>query len=250
MPYYFRVVCFDYSALNDIKIVFNRNSRIIVPKLTHKMNFEMLSSAIIVLGRVDERGNLTLDAHERIRFAAEIYRSQQVPLVIACAKGSYKLRVKQTKTEASRIRDELVSYNIPRNSIALEEKSCDTIGSALFVKKDYVLPNHIMKIIVVTSLDHLERTKYAFTKVFGNSTSIRFVCGRQVMSSKDYSTSLLREKKSLQLMENTWFGKVKDGDHEEVESILMKKHPGYSTGTKLTAKDIEYLVENQDLGRL
>lgn len=53
------------------------------------MNAENLqkADAIVVLGRVDKHGHLTIDAHERIRYAAELYKKGLAPYIVAPANG-------------------------------------------------------------------------------------------------------------------------------------------------------------------
>lgn len=203
-----------------------------------------VADVMIVLGRVDDSGELTLDAHERIRFAAQMYREGRALAVVAPAKWSYKLKKAPAITEAAAIKGGLVAHGVPPEVVLLEEKSCDTLGGAYFLKVDFVLPNRWKRILVVTSEDHLERTKYVFHKVFGSGYEIQYVYGRRVLDDRAYAESLEREKRSLRLMDTTWIGPIVPGTHAMVKEVF-KLHPGYNTHAKLSAEEIEARVQAQ-----
>ncbi len=202
------------------------------------------ADVMIVLGRVDSKGNLTKDAHERIRYAAQLYKRQLAPVIVSPAKRSYRLSETPIMTEAATIRAGLVARGVPADAILLEEKSCDTLGAAYFTKVDYILKNNWKRILVVTSEDHLERTKYVFHKVFGKAYDIQYVYGNRVLQDEEFVQSLEREKKSLQLMDTTWVGPVTPGEHSMVASIF-KLHPGYNPRAKVSPEEIEKRVQAQ-----
>lgn len=202
------------------------------------------ADVMIVLGRVDNKGRLTIDAHERIRYAAELYHQGLVSTIVAPAKWSYKLKKPPKTTEAATIKAQLIKHGVPAGAVLLEEKSCDTLGGAYFLKVDFVQPHNWRKIIVVTSKDHLKRTKYVFHKVFGRNFDLQYVHGNCVLDETAFRTSLERERRSYQLMKNTWVGPIVPGRHSMVEAIF-RMHPGYNPQATLTAEDIEHRVRMQ-----
>lgn len=204
------------------------------------------ADAIIVLGRVDEFGSLTIDAHERIRKAAHLYKEGVAPLLIAPAKWSYRLQHIPPCTEATIIKARLMEWGIPDSAIACEEKSCDTLGAAYFLKIDFAIPRKWRKIIVVTSLDHLEKTEYVFTKVFGEDCCLEFSCGNRVLSDDVYEQTLEREHKVIKLMQETWLGPVNPGDHEHIAKVL-DKHPGYNQNAELSVGKMTERIARQTL---
>lgn len=204
------------------------------------------ADAIIVLGRVDLHGHLTIDAHERIRYAAKLFKDGRAPVVVAPAKWWYKLTYTPPVTEAAMIQARLIEWGVPATAIMLEEESCDTLGAAYFLKTKFVAKLNWNRVIVVTSLDHKQRTQYIFHKVFGDTLLIQYVHGRRVLSDAVFEASLEREAKSLQLMENTWIGPIIPGDHDHVKRILTM-HPGYNPTVTLTAEEIESRVQGQAL---
>lgn len=203
------------------------------------------ADAIIVLGRVDTHGHLTIDAHERIRYAAELFKKGLAPLIIAPAKWWYKLTYTPSQTEAGVIKSRLMEHGVPEQAILCEEKSCDTLGAPYFLKVDFVLPRGWKSIIVVTSEDHAERTRYVFNKVFADSIKLQYTWGRRVLSEREYNQSLEREAKSLKLMEDTWVGPMAAGDHEYLAREVFVLHPGYNPNAKIDAKEIERRVQAQ-----
>lgn len=142
------------------------------------------------------------------------------------------------------IKQGLVDHGVPAEAILLEEKSCDTLGGAYFLKVDFALARSWRHIIVVTSDDHLERTKYVFHKVFGNGYDIQYACGDRVLSNEEYMDSLGREKRSVQLMDSTWVGPIIPGRHAMVKEVF-KKHPGYNPKARISAEEIERRVQTQ-----
>lgn len=205
------------------------------------------SDAIIVLGRVDNYGYLNIDAHERIRYTFELFNNKLAPIIVAPAKWSYKLTYIPPRTEAATIKARLIEWGIPPNAILCEEQSCDTLGAAYFLRTMFVEPRGWKKIIIVTSLDHYERTKYVFHKVFGDCIELQYAWGNQVFSDQEFESSLEREAKSLQLMERTWVGPIAVGDYHHVRKVL-DKHPFYNSKTLLTAEEIERRIQSQDVG--
>lgn len=203
------------------------------------------ADAIIVLGRVDVHGHLTIDAHERIRYAAKLYMDGNAPVIVAPAKWWYKLTYTPPVTEAAMIKARLIEWGVPAEAIMLEEQSCDTLGAAYFLKTEFVEKRNWKQIIVVTSLDHKKRTEYIFRKVFGNhGAHIQYLHGEKVLSDTAFEASLEREAKSLQLMDRTWIGPIKSGDHKHVKRVLAQ-HPGYNPKATVSAEEIELRVQAQ-----
>lgn len=205
------------------------------------------ADAIIVLGRVDQYGHLTIDAYERIRYAAELYKKGVASVIVAPAKWWYKLTYSPPATEAGIIKARLMEYGVPETAILCEETSCDTMGAPYFLKVDFVLPRGWKNIIVVTSEDHARRTRYMFHKVFAGSIVIQYTWGNRVLTDREYKKSLEREAKSLQLMESTWIGPMAPGDHEYLAREVFVQHPGYNPSAMIDAAEIERRVQAQQL---
>lgn len=205
------------------------------------------ADAIMVLGRVDKHGHLTIDAHERIRYAAELYRKGLAPVIVAPAKWWYKLTYTPPATEAEMIKARLIEHGVPEEAILCEEQSCDTMGAPYFLKVDFVLPRDWKNVIVVTSEDHAPRTKYMFHKVFANSITLQYAWGNRVLTDREYRKSLKREAKSLHLMESTWIGPMPAGDHDYLARKVFVQHPGYNPDAKIDAEEIERRVQSQQV---
>lgn len=205
------------------------------------------ADAIVVLGRVDKHGHLTIDAYERIRYAAELYKKGLAPVIVAPAKWWYKLTYTPPATEAEMIKARLVEHGVPEEAILCEEQSCDTMGAPYFLKVDFVLPRGWQNIIVVTSEDHVQRTEYMFYKVFADSITIQYTWGNRVLTDREFKKSLKREEKSLQLMDSTWIGPMPPGDHEYLVREVFVQHPGYNPDAKIDAEEIERRVQSQQV---
>lgn len=205
------------------------------------------ADAMVVLGRVDKHGHLTIDGHERIRYAAELFKQGLAPLLVAPAKWWYKLTYTPSETEAGIIKSRLIEHGVPEEAILCEENSCDTLGAPYFLKVDFVLPRGWKNIIVVTSEDHAERSEYVFYKVFADSIKLQYTWGRRVLTDREYKQSLKREAKSLKLMEDTWVGPMTPGDHDYLAREVFVQHPGYNPSAQIDAEEIERRVQTQQV---
>lgn len=199
------------------------------------------------MGQVDPHGNLTETAYGRIAAAIDYFENNPDIQIVCPAKGSYAVSSEHEVTEAEEIARCLVGFGVPRKNILLEEKSCDTIGGAYFLKVDFAIPLHIHNIVVVTSEDHVPRTKFCFELVFGSEFSIEFVQTKNLSDDESqYEQDVLREKKTLKLMKETWFKNIEAGDHEAVWHALQN-HPGYNKSSTITVDVIKSSIEKTEI---
>lgn len=202
-----------------------------------RLRRDLRADGISVLGRVDDAGRLTPDARERLRLAATLQAGGVAPKIVVHARWSYRLTTPPEMTEARTMAASLRTLGVPEDSIILEERSCDTVGSLLFLRTDVAEPSGWRRLVVVTSIDHLARTRFLTRLVFGDDLDVRLVYGRTVMTREEQRAALDREKRSLRLMASTWFAGIEPGDHAAVASAL-RDHPGYNPAATVTPQEM------------
>jgi hypothetical protein len=108
-------------------------------------------------------------------------------------------------------------------AIYVEEESLDTVGQAVFVKRDFVVPNVWDRLVVVSHDYHIDRVKRIFGFVFGKGFDLDFapVCGGAVSSDV-----LSCEKRSLDAFLRTFEG-VREGDDASIIDRLYSAHHLY-----------------------
>lgn len=198
---------------------------------------------IIVLGRgIEADGSLPEDPLARVRKGAELFKAGLAPRMIMSGEWSYRLAVPPVRTEASALKEYAISLGIPSEIIIEEAESKDTLGNAYFAKVRYCVPNGWTRIVVVTSEDHLKRSRYIFEKVFGAGYTIHFEISERVVSDEHFALELEHERKSLVVLER-WVGDIANGDDVAIWQLMSTKHPGYSTSPDLDREAFMKMVD-------
>lgn len=110
-------------------------------------------------------------------------------------------------------------FNIPSNLILRVQNSKDTIGEAIFLKKNIVIGYNIKQVFLVSSDYHIDyRVKIIFDYIFNNETKIRYY--KSKTNKLKNRKVILNQLKSLQ-----YFFNLTKKDHS-LEDILMN-HPLY-----------------------
>ncbi len=116
------------------------------------------------------------DAIDRVYKAAQLYRAGKAPVVIVTAGNQPWMKLQQS--EAELIRDLLIEWQVPEDSIVLEGNSRNTRENALFSKK-IINAINCEQPLLVTSAAHMPRAVAAFksveVSVFPVSTDVRVV---------------------------------------------------------------------------
>lgn len=110
-------------------------------------------------------------------------------------------------------------FKIPSNLILTVKNSKDTIGEAIFLKKNIVIGYNIKQVFLVSSDYHIDyRVKIIFDYVFNNETRIKY-CKSKTNKIKNKKV-ILNQLKSLQ-----YFFNLTKKSHS-LENMLMN-HPLY-----------------------
>lgn len=178
---------------------------------------------IVVLGGgIDLQGNLPLYIHQRLDKAIELYKTYPSSKLVLSGKYSFLYREKKPPlTEAHAMADYLRKKGVDKRQMLLENKSKDTIGNAYYLKKDFFIPFHEKKALIVTSEYHLTRVKYIFQKLFGPGYQLKYISIKEKLNPHE-SSRLYQHQKDLLLKTQNLFSKIKDGDHNFLKGKIYK----------------------------
>lgn len=183
------------------------------------------ADAIIVLGRgINSDGTIPKITQYRAEKAAELFNKKLAKKIIISAGYWGFQRPIPPNTEAKPMERILIKKGVPKSAILFEENSRETLGNAYFTR--LIVDNYKWKkIIVVTSRDHLKRTKFYFEKVFGKKYKLQFSLAKDNFSEKDIKKIERFGKISLRLVN---LKKIKTGDIKKIKEYLFKHHIIYN----------------------
>lgn len=179
-----------------------------------------MHDAIIVLANLmDASGNPNGETLARLSTAVDLLEAGKAPLIVPCG-WAYRDDSDICIADAMAKHAELV-MNIPRSRIITETTSRDTVGDAVFTKRNLSNPRHWQSVIVVTSAYHAERAREIFSFVYDRAI--------EVVSAVSDDTALLRaaEAESSEAFRATFLG-VMPGDDGAIFERMNTRHPFYN----------------------
>lgn len=128
-------------------------------------------------------------------------------------------------THASMMLKYVLAQGIVREEIATEEKSLDTVGQALFTKRDIVEPRNIGKLVVVSSAYHMPRVRAIFDTIYGTDFDIAY---EGVPTADDNNPVIVdAEPRRIETFLRTFDGVPRGNTHAFVKR-LYGAHPLYN----------------------
>lgn len=179
-----------------------------------------MHDAIIVLANLmDPGGNLNGETLARLSKAFDLLKAGEASLVATCG-WAYRDDSDICIADAMATHAELV-MGIPKSKIISETTSRDTVGDAVFTKRNLANPRNWQSVIVVTSAYHADRTREIFSFVYGRMIDV-------VSAASDDTPSLrASEAKSIGAFRATFSG-VMPGDDAAIFERLTSSHPFYN----------------------
>ena len=179
-------------------------------------------SAIIVLGNLmNKEGELNIESCSRMNLAIEAFHDKQAPYIITCG---WAYRSDSIIAIADAMRDYAIKIgNIRPESIITEKNSRDTVGDAIFTKKNIALKRDWKKILVVTSDYHTLRTDIIFNYIYGDHHDIKVMGAATDVPNEQQ----VKENDSLMAFYETFKG-IESGDDTSIIKRLCDKHPFYN----------------------
>ena len=180
-------------------------------------------SIIVLANEMDRNGILNRESFNRLKYTTKQFLNKRSNFIIVCG---WDYRKDSDLVIAEVFRDYFIKDGIPIKNIKTEVSSRDTVGDAIFSKINIVKKNKWKKILVITSLYHVRRTKIIFDFIYGSNYSIK------VEASDDISSKLLLEKedKSVNIFKSTFKG-IKPGEDYDIHDRLRDQHPFYNGDT-------------------
>jgi uncharacterized SAM-binding protein YcdF (DUF218 family) len=181
-----------------------------------------LSHVIVLLANeMDASGKLNPESRARADLAALVFAESGADLIIPCG-WDYR------PDSDLAISDAIASYlssdaGISGSKIYSERRSRDTVGDAVFTRKDFDRIGLPQKLSVVTTDYHVPRTREIFNFVYGNSAGVSVLGAR---SDKTPSTKI-SENASLDAFHKTFAG-ISPGDFSAIASRMFDEHPFYN----------------------
>lgn len=166
-------------------------------------------------------GVLNKESTVRMDRAISAYSNKLAPYIITCG---WAYREDSDITIADAMKTHAINvHGISPAAIITETNSRDTVGDAVFTKRNVALKRGWYKFLVVTSDYHSRRTLDIFTFVYGSRYYIK-VIGIPTDKKKEQSRA---EQNSYHAFQNT-FRNVEAGSDKNIYNILCQKHPFYN----------------------
>jgi uncharacterized SAM-binding protein YcdF (DUF218 family) len=179
-----------------------------------------MQDAIIVLANLmDAGGNLNSETKARLLKAVELLKVRKAAQIVPCG-WAYRDDSDICIADAMAFHAESV-MGIPKSQIVTETTSRDTVGDAVFTKRNLANPRNWKSITVVTSAYHADRTREIFSFIYGRTVEV-------VEAGSDDTASLrASESKSTKAFRTTFSG-VMHGDDTAIFDRLRHSHPFYN----------------------
>lgn len=186
------------------------------------------ADAIIVMGRgIKPDGTLPDGPKSRCKLAASLFKRKLAPVIVLTSKYWGFQNFIPPITEAEAMKRFVVSLGISESNTLKQETSEDTIGEAYFTKVQIIDKKKWKKLIIVTSTDHLQRTKYIFSHIFGTDYELQFTAANPNITKEALAKSQKLEEKSFKFARHLLQG-ITPGDTERIRDVIFKKHIVYN----------------------
>ena len=182
----------------------------------------MQYDTVIVLSERTEGDLPSSEGKKRVGKGIELFK-QGVARSITLT-GKRHGTIPQDITHAEAMKRYALSKGIDRNVIVKEERSVDTTGQVIFIKRDVVRPKGWKRLAVVSSDYHMPRVRKLFEFVFGKGYTIDFF---SIKTKKNTATMHRKERQSSRMNDETFKG-IARGDDESMLKRLYERHPLYN----------------------
>ncbi len=184
------------------------------------MKFNYFEAIIVLSHEMDFNGKLNQESSLRADKAKNIFRENRNSKIITCGWNYLQgCSIKLSQAVENYIN---IKHKISLKSLIQEPNSRDTVGDAVFTRRNIVDKKKFKKLAIVSSLYHLPRVREIFEFVYGDSYDLNFFCS-DFTSSKNYRE---KEQSSLNDFRNT-FSNIEKGNIIKIYKRLINHHPLY-----------------------
>lgn len=187
------------------------------------LNQNSKSAVVCLSHELDENNNLSLDSKNRLRKSSQVFFENSCEIFITTG---WKIKKNLKQPLSSIMADYIVkNSDISMNSVFEEPNAKDTVGEAVFIKKNFFLKrNDFNEIYVITSDWHLNRAKEIFKFVFGDKDDpvlhFKEIYGEsQCKIKEENNQSIIKFRKMID--------SCKRGNIEEIYSKMLQEHTLY-----------------------
>ena len=175
----------------------------------------------VVLGHLMSRdGILDEESKARVNRLIEVTNKEESPMIFFCG---WDYREDSDLTIAEAMKNYFIENSSIKSEIYLSMKSRDTVGDAVFLKRDFNFLLQNKSINLITSDYHCDRAQLIFDFVFG--------CKQEVIAipaiSKRNKISTTHEEDSTRAFLKT-FKSVTQADEKAIYERLKLQHPYYN----------------------
>lgn len=184
--------------------------------------------AVALGGGIDANGGPTPSTGARAHRAAQLAR-ERPELALICSGAGPEGTAAGMPSEATLMRDLVITAGIASERVALEDESLDTLGNAVLVAVRYLQDIEPRPLSLITSPFHLERATETFRHVLGYRWQILAVAADE---TPDDVARAPRETRYLQET-SVFFAGVRPGDLRSIIQRLRERSPAYAGLTRL-----------------
>ncbi len=179
----------------------------------------MYDAIIVLANLMDPTGKLNDETLARLTKATDLLKAGSAPVIVPCG-WAYRndSEICIADAMATHAKD---AMGIEKSKIIVETTSRDTVGDAIFTKRNLANLRNWKSVVVVTSAYHAERSQEIFSFVYGQPI--------EVVSAVSPDTPALRasEETSIEAFRATFSG-VDAGDDAAIFERLTSRHPFYN----------------------
>jgi uncharacterized SAM-binding protein YcdF (DUF218 family) len=194
------------------------------------MSYGETDAIIALAGGIDSAGALVPRNYQRLDTAIDLFQEGVAPHLIVTGGWSFLSRQPE-RTEAEQMKEYAISKGVPESAILTEDDSHDTIGQAVFVKQQLLIPRSWNSLTLVTSESHLSRSERLFDHVLGEGYIIHGVSAPENRGIKERVWEAVGS-----LMLDYVITGTEKGDDRAIEQRLTERVPGY--GGKVTTRQL------------
>lgn len=186
-----------------------------------KVTFPFRDAIIVLANLMDAQGNLNGESRARLELAVKLLRENESSGLITTgwdyrADSSIKIADAFKKTAVE-------EFGVDENRIVADTNSRDTVGDAVFTKKNVVEGADVKNVTVISTAYHIERVKEVFGFVFGPDYEITYLASEGDGDEK----VAISEQASLAAFRRTFDG-IRPGDTAAIFERLLSDHPFYN----------------------
>ena len=175
----------------------------------------------VVLGHLMSRdGILDEESKARVNRLIEVTNKEESPMIFFCG---WDYREDSDLTIAEAMKNYFIEHSSIKSEIYLSMKSRDTVGDAVFLKRDFGFLLQNKSINLITSDYHCDRAQLIFDFVFGGKQEVIAIPA----ISKRNKISKTHEEDSTRAFLKT-FKSVTQADEKAIYERLKLQHPYYN----------------------